>query len=149
MRKTKLTPQLQEQIGNNITLGMPLKFAAEAVGITEQTFYNWLKRGETESKGQFFEFNEHVKECQAKAVQLHLKLITKAASEGSWQASAWILERRHPSEFGRREKIELDAKMKHEVNNPAEMTEEELQQAINNELAKLTSKGNLSGKASN
>ena len=46
-------------------------------------------------------------------------------------------------------KVELDAKMKHEVNNPAEMTEEELQQAINNELAKLTSKGNLSGKASN
>ena len=48
-----------------------------------------------------------------------------------------------------KQKVELDAKMKHEVNNPAEMTEDELQQAINNELAKLTSKGNLSGKASN
>jgi hypothetical protein len=113
MPKLKLTPQLQKQIGDNITLGMPLKFAAEAAGITEPTFYNWLKRGESETKGQFFEFSEHVKECQAKAVQLHLKLITKAATEGSWQASAWILERRHPEEFGRREKVEMDGNMKH------------------------------------
>jgi transposase len=111
MAKLKLTPQLQEQIGNNITLGMPLKFAAEAAGITEQTFYNWLKKGETETKGQFYEFAEHVKACKAKAVQLHLKLITKAATEGTWQASAWILERRFPEEFGRREKIDMKAEV--------------------------------------
>lgn len=113
MAKTKLTPQLQEQIGNNITLGMPLKFAAEAAGITEVTFYNWIKRGENESKGKFFEFAEHIKTCKAKAVQLHLKLITKAATDGSWQASAWILERRHPEEFGKRDRLELDGKMEH------------------------------------
>ena len=116
MAKLKLTPQLQEQIGNNITLGMPLKYAAESVGITEVTFYNWLKRGETESKGQFYEFAEHVKACKAKAVQLHLKLITKAATEGTWQASAWILERRYPEEFGRREKVELGGEQQLVIN---------------------------------
>lgn len=79
MRKTKLTPDIQKKIGDNITLGMPLKFAAEAAGITEVTFYNWLKRGENESKGKFFEFAEHIKACKAKAVQLHLKLITKSS----------------------------------------------------------------------
>ena len=125
MAKLKLTPQLQKQIGDNITLGMPLKFAAEAAGITEVTFYNWLKRGEAESKGQFFEFAEHIKACKAKAVQLHLKLITKAATDGSWQASAWILERRYPEEFGRREKIdmkaELDATIKGELDGAREL----------------------------
>lgn len=137
MPKFKLTHQLQEQIGNNITLGMPLKFAAEAVGITEQTFYNWLKRGEAESKGQFHDFAEYMKACQAKAVQLHLKLITKAATEGSWQASAWILERRHPEEFGRREKVELDANMKHsgDVNLHA-LSDEELMEIILNDSEK-------------
>lgn len=118
MAKTKLTHELQKKIGDNITLGMPLKFAAEAVGITEQTFYNWLRRGETESKGQFFEFAEHVKECQAKAVQLHLKLITKAASEGSWQASAWILERRHSEFFGRKDKIDMKAEVTDKTDVP-------------------------------
>lgn len=48
-----------------------------------------------------------------------------------------------------KQKHELDANMKHSVNNPAEMTDEELQQAIDNELVKLTSKGNLSGNSSN
>ena len=113
MRKTKLTPDIQKKIGDNITLGMPIKFAAEAAGITEQTFYNWLKRGENESKGKFFEFAEHIKACKAKAVQLHLKLITKAASEGTWQASAWLLERRYPEEFGKRDRLKLDGKMEH------------------------------------
>jgi len=137
MAKTKLTPQLQEQIGNNITLGMPLKFAAEAVGITEVTFYNWIKRGENESKGRFFEFAEHVKACKAKAVQLHLKLITKAATDGSWQASAWILERRHPEEFGRKDRLELDANMKHsgEVNLHT-LSDEDLMEIIKNDSKK-------------
>ena len=137
MAKTKLTPQLQEQIGNNITLGMPLKFAAEAVGITEVTFYNWIKRGENESKGRFFEFAEHVKACKAKAVQLHLKLITKAATDGSWQASAWILERRHPEEFGRKDRLELDANMKHSGDlNLHTLSDEDLMEIIKNDSKK-------------
>ena len=109
MAKPKLTPEIQKEIGNNITLGMPLKFAAEAAGITEATFYNWMNVGGKSTKGKFFEFFEYIKECQSKAVQLHLKLITKAATEGSWQASAWILERRHPEEFGRKERIDMKA----------------------------------------
>ncbi len=35
MRTSKLTPEIRKEIGNNITLGMPLKFAAEAAGISE------------------------------------------------------------------------------------------------------------------
>lgn len=137
MPKTKLTPQLQEQIGKNITLGMPLKFAAEAAGITEVTFYNWLKRGENESKGKFFEFAEHIKACKAKAVQLHLKLITKAATDGSWQASAWILERRHPEEFGRKDRLELDANMKHSGDlNLHTLSDEDLMEIIKNDSKK-------------
>lgn len=137
MAKTKLTPDIQKKIGDNITLGMPLKFAAEATGITEVTFYNWLKRGENESKGKFFEFAEHIKACKAKAVQLHLKLITKAATDGNWQASAWILERRHPEEFGRKDRLKLDANMKHsgEVNLHT-LSDEELMEIIQNESKK-------------
>ena len=137
MAKTKLNPTIKKQIGDNITLGMPLKFAAEAAGISEVTFYNWMNRGESESKGQFYEFAEHVKACKAKAVQLHLKLITKAATDGSWQASAWILERRYPEEFGRKDRLELDANMKHsgEVNLHT-LSDEDLMDIIKNDSKK-------------
>lgn len=108
-RKTKLTPDVQKEIGQNIILGMPIKFAAEAAGIGETTFYRWMQSGEKAKRGKFREFWEYIKECQAKAVQLHVKLITRAANEGSWQASAWILERRHPNEFGRKDRIDMKA----------------------------------------
>jgi hypothetical protein len=114
--KSKLTPQLQKEIGNNITLGMPLKFASEAAGVPERTFYQWLEYGGKQEYGKYHDFLLYCDNCKSKAVQLHLKLITKAASSGSWQASAWILERRHPEDFGRKDKLELDGKMKHSVN---------------------------------
>ncbi len=111
-RTTKLTPDVQKEIGQNIILGMPIKFAAEAAGIGETTFYRWMQSGEKAKRGKFREFWEYIKECQAKAVQLHVKLITRAANEGSWQASAWILERRHPNEFGRKDRIDMKADIK-------------------------------------
>jgi hypothetical protein len=132
--KSKLTPQIQKEIGQNITLGMPLKFAAEAAGVAERTFYHWMEKGEKESKGQYHDFFIYCKNCQSKAVQLHLKLITKAASDGSWQASAWILERRHPEEFGRKDKLELDGKMKHSGKVEFHtLSDEELMEIIKND----------------
>lgn len=107
--KSKLTPELQKEIGNNIKLGMPLKFAAEAAGISEKTFYIWMEKGENEEKGKFHDFFIYCNNCKSTAVKLHLTLITKAAKDGNWQASAWILERRHPEEFGRKDKLDMKA----------------------------------------
>ncbi|MFA6660933.1 MAG: hypothetical protein WCS62_04925 [Bacilli bacterium] len=45
-------------------------------------------------------------------------------------------------------KFELDANMKHDIQNPAEMSDEELQQAIENELTKLIDKRNGTGEPS-
>jgi transposase len=150
MAKSKLTTQIKKEIGNNIKLGMPLKFAAEAAGICEDTFYEWMKRGEREKKGMYSEFSEYIKQCQSVAVQLHLKIITKAASAGSWQASAWILERRHPEDFGRKDKVNLDANLNHAGKvDVSKLTDEELQQAIENELSKLIDKRNGTGEPSN
>jgi hypothetical protein len=48
-----------------------------------------------------------------------------------------------------KQKIELDANMKHSTANYAEMTDDELQQALKDELSKLATKGNSSGTDSN
>ena len=37
-RPTKLTPEIQQRIGDNIAFGLPYSLAAEAAGITYQTF---------------------------------------------------------------------------------------------------------------
>ena len=47
-RPTKLTPELQQRIGDNIALGLTYSLAAEAAGITYKTFNIWMNKGKTE-----------------------------------------------------------------------------------------------------
>lgn len=50
----------------------------------------------------------HTDKASAAAEVRNLTLIQQAAGDGAWQASAWILERRHPDKYGRRERINLE-----------------------------------------
>ena len=58
-----------------------------------------------------------VKKAEEKAKAYHLQQIRKASENGSWQASAWYLERKHPQEWGRRQQIDMDAQVKAKVQN--------------------------------
>jgi hypothetical protein len=53
-RPTKLTKELQQQIGNNVALGPTYALAAASSDITYQTFNSWLKRGQTEKSGKYY-----------------------------------------------------------------------------------------------
>jgi hypothetical protein len=63
------------------------KASAEAAGISEATLWRWLQADEG--------FANEVKEAEAAWQVEAVKDIRKAASDGTWQAAAWILER-HP-----------------------------------------------------
>lgn len=118
-RPTKLTPELQERIVGAIRSGAYNETAAAFAGIAESTFYAWLanaqKDRETnpEQGTDFTEFQEAVEKAQAEAELDKLLIIGKAArgqptaegvpgTPGSWQAAAWMLERKHPDRYGRR-----------------------------------------------
>jgi len=79
--------------------------AAQYAGIGESTYYEWLQRGR-EGESPFAEFAEAIKEAEAQAEVRNMALIQQAAQAGTWQASAWYLERRYPSRYGRRERLE-------------------------------------------
>ena len=93
-RKTKLTPDLQAKFCQGIKLGMTYRLACGYVGIRESTFYRWLQEAEQGHDRQK-EFKEAVKAAEATGAAHSLAVIHRAAEEGSWQASAWLLERRH------------------------------------------------------
>lgn len=118
MRPSKISPQIKKKIGNSIKLGMPFKYAAEAAGISEPTFFRWMQAGEAAESGIYREFREYIKKCQAEAVETHLKTITNVAKSGNWQASAWILERRHPEEFGRKDRLDMKADVSSRIDTP-------------------------------
>jgi len=100
-RPTKLTPEIQTLIGENIALGPTYGFAANAVGITYETLNQWLKRGQTEKSGKYYRFYKHIKKCNDDAAKVLLERINEAAKSGDTQMCTWILERRFASDFGR------------------------------------------------
>ncbi len=101
-RPTKLTPDIQNRIGDNIGLGLTYRLAAEAAGITYKTFNEWMNKGKNSESGEYFKFYKYIQKCNADAAKVFLKRINEAAKSGNTQICAWILERRFPEEFGRR-----------------------------------------------
>jgi len=107
-RKTKLNDVRLKKVVDGITAGLPYDTACALAGIHYTTFLNWMKRGEKDKTGEFFKFFEEVKKAEAIAESVHIKNIKDAGKSGVWQADAWMLERRHPEKWGRREQIKQE-----------------------------------------
>lgn len=99
-RPTSLTPDKEARILKAIATGMTYRLAAQYAGIDASTFYEWMRRGATEEE-PFFQFSLKVRQAEADGALLNMKCIESAAINGTWQAAAWVLERRHPHEYGR------------------------------------------------
>lgn len=103
--KSKLTPEVQEKICAAIAAGNYDIVAARYAGISDTTFYRWLKEGEEAANGIKHGFWVAVKDAGAKAEVRNVALIENAASF-TWQAAAWWLERKYSDRWGRRERLE-------------------------------------------
>ena len=100
---------MQEKICKGIQLGLKYEQAALAAGISERTLYNWKKRGKNAKSGKYFQFVQALKKAEAEGEGMLVTRIQKAAQE-TWQAAAWILERRHPERWARTTKNEIMGK---------------------------------------
>lgn len=74
--------------------GASLKMAAAAAGVSEATLGRWRKARP--------ELEEEMQQAEAAGAVRALGVIQQAAASGTWQAAAWLLERRYPGEYGRR-----------------------------------------------
>jgi transposase len=96
VKGSKYSSIIANNICDLIAKGVPLKQAAKAVNISEQTLHNWRKKKE--------EFGEMVE--QALGVS-EVRLISEISTNEDWRAKAWILERRFPDRWSKRERIEM------------------------------------------
>lgn len=93
-----------------IESGATYKIAAEAAGITERTLYAWLEAGRKGESEDGLRLLHDIKKAQANGALFALREITRHGKK-SWQAHAWMLERRHG--YVRRDEIrhDVDAKV--------------------------------------
>ena len=108
-RPTKLTQEIKQQIGQSVALGMTYALAVASAGITYQTFNDWMQKGKHAKSGEYFEFYRHITKCNAEAALKCLKRLKEAADSGDCRVCMWILERRFPNDYGRREYRKINA----------------------------------------
>lgn len=101
-RPTKLTSEVQDRVVHAITAGNYIEIAAQYAGISKATLYDWMERGRNDPGSAFSDFLDAVESARAQAEVRNVALIQQAANEGTWQASAWFLERTAWQRWGRR-----------------------------------------------
>ena len=104
-RKTLLYSEAKDRLLLAITKGLTILDACEYVGISEQTYYNWLNKdvksiANEEDKKKYLEFLESLKKAQSECQMYCLDFIMK---DKSWQSKAWVLERRFPDRWAKKD----------------------------------------------
>jgi hypothetical protein len=113
-RQGYLTPALAEKVLEYVLAGNYLDVAAQAVGVHRTTLRNWQTRAEEwvdspiedvpENERIYVDFHHAMKIAEAQAEVSLLKRV--AQGNFGWQAAMYILERRHPDRWRRRDTVE-------------------------------------------
>jgi transposase len=106
-RKSKLTEELTEVICDNIELGMSYNLSCQAASIHPDTFFEWMKCGAAGKEKKYVDFYNTVRAAEALCAKKCLLRIREAAERGSLAGDMWLLERRYPIDYGRRENINM------------------------------------------
>lgn len=100
MAKSKLTPELLQQLVECIEAGLYYDIACDAVGITKTTFWRWMREGKANENDEKRHFYYCIKEAKAKCAKNALDCIN-AHRLKEWTAAAWLLERRFRKYYGK------------------------------------------------
>ena len=118
-RKTKCTPKTIARVAEGLRIGMTHELAAQYGGISEKTFYIWLNHANRpDAANCYVQFLQAVKAAEADNAARCLLVIDDAANDGSWQAAAWMLERRHKYQRQASVQVETRAEPEMEVVDP-------------------------------
>jgi hypothetical protein len=111
-RKSKYSPQMQAALCRWLKKGCSFKDACAMEGISYETFRTWQSEKSV--------FSVAIKKAEAECKVARIQTILKA-SDKSWQAAAWWLERRYGDEYGRTPKEEpVNAVSYEELETPDE-----------------------------
>ncbi len=96
-----MTEQVQKIICETVGNGGTDRAAALRAGIDPRTLRRWKQQG-GDGEEPYAAFLAAYEKAEGDFALRHLLLIGKAGTDGTWQASAWLLERRYPEEYGRK-----------------------------------------------
>jgi hypothetical protein len=114
-RPSLMTPERVAGVLAGIKLGQSRTQAGRAAGVTHQTIARWAERVPS--------FAAQLDQAEAEGQQLLLKIVVAAAAKNlpnTWQAAAWLLERRWPNDFGQKSRLDVSIDLQAEIHDLAE-----------------------------
>lgn len=132
--KPRISQAICDALASLVAKGNYNVTACQLIGITESTFYDWLKRGQqdidSDTNTLYSYLFEAIKKAEAASEDEMVQRVRAAAlpgvkgkktkispdgttveiseSSGDWLAAATYLERRHPDRWGRRDRTRVD-----------------------------------------
>lgn len=114
---SRQVPQIKDENVQRLLLALDtghyLDRAARLAGLSRQTVYNWLQHGEdarskialgeelTDREKSYLEIADGIIQAKESAAHRALSAVMDAATNGTWQAAAWYLERTDSEHYGR------------------------------------------------
>ena len=108
-RPTKLNKSMLSLVQENAAVGLPEKYIAKLLKVSEETWHSWKRKGKaalkkdkkdrTKNEELFIEFLEYLDSGYASVVK---DKVVQIVTENSWRASLEWLERFDPDTFGKK-----------------------------------------------
>jgi len=95
-----------QRLNQAISVGAYIEDACVFAGISSRQYRRWRDLAE-QGIQPYADRWKDINQSEAQSVIRNLINIQNSANNGSWQASAWILERKYPERFGRRDYLAL------------------------------------------
>lgn len=101
-RPSKLTPKIKDALLVCLSLGNYVEVACEFVGISKNTYYEWIKKAEqAREQGRTNEYTEFQDELTRAQGAAEINMVKKISKADDWKAQAWLLSRRHNARWGK------------------------------------------------
>lgn len=103
-RPPKRSPERETAILNALRVGNTRRASCAAAEVSVDSLARWMEADA--------EFRGAVVKAEADAELRFLGQVAKAAAGNNWQAAAWWLERRQHTDYGRRDRIDMNLDLK-------------------------------------
>jgi len=151
-RKTKLTPELKEQIIKYIEAGNYAKVACQAVGISEFIYYYWKRQGKkaeekleegkklTDRENELYQLYQSIRGAEARAEIRNVTSINLAARK-DWRAALEMLARKYHKRWGTKTIKQIGGTGEEPIK--IEIKNEDLENQIIKQLDKIRERANV------
>ena len=99
--------QIWSRLSQAISVGAYIEDACVFAGISSRQYRRWRELAEQGVEPYASRWVE-IQKSEAQAVVRNLFNIQNAANNGTWQASAWILERKYPEKYARKDFVQIN-----------------------------------------